>query len=337
MVASADAGTPGFDEALAATDAPDRCEAWRAEFDASAGWVRREAVQLPEGKALLELCSSLGFPQIATDQLVEQRETWNDARIRRLGAHVQWLISNRYSPAGYHGLGWAPVFSRCPLFYAYAALGLARQIAAEQSARGVDGATTRATLWDIGQQVYLHHRVHGEVGMHKGWWLSHHLSHHLYRLGRLQFQRARSPAGLGRIAASEPFLDVHIPEDGPVDPAGCDRSFEQAAAFFSQHFAEEPVRFYACTSWLLDPTLAGLLPDGSNILRFQRRFERHELRDGPSGVFEFVFDRPDLDRASEPDLAGLPRDTRLRTAIIEHYARGGVIRRGVGTIPMLIS
>jgi hypothetical protein len=68
----------------------------------------------------------------------------------------------------YHRLGWAPVFSRCPLFYAYAALGLAQRVALQQAARGIGTETTCATLWDIGQQVFLHHRIYRAVGMDTG-------------------------------------------------------------------------------------------------------------------------------------------------------------------------
>lgn len=322
----------GFDEAVAVTDAPALCEPWRAAFESSAGWVGREDVAVPRDDALVRLCERYDFPGIAVRQLVESRDHWDDPRIRRLGAHVQWMTAARYTPLDFGRLGWPPLGACCPLFYAYAALGLARRVAAQQAELGIDADVTRATLRDIGQQVYLHHRVHGQPGMAKGWWLCHHLSHHLFRLGRLQFQRGLARRAVGPIAAGEPFLDVHIPEDGALDPAGCDASFERAGRFFARHFPAETLRRYACSSWLLDPVLAELLPAGSNIVRFQRRFEVHELREGPSGVFEFVFDRPDLDQATEPDLTGLPRTSRLRTALLAHYARGGRIRAGVGTI-----
>jgi hypothetical protein len=294
--------------------------------------VGREDIGVPRGDDLLILCRSYGFPDVAVDQLVANRDTWDEPRIRRLGAHVQWMNAHRYSPMDYHRLGWAPVFSRCPLFYAYAALGLAQRVALQQAARGIGTETTCATLWDIGQQVFLHHRIYRAVGMDTGWWLSHHLSHHLFRLGRLQFQRGRSPRPLGPIPSDEPFLDVHIPENGVLDPAACDASFEQATSFFAEHFRIEQPRFHACTSWLLDPVLATLLPGASNIRHFQRRFDLHEVRDGPSSVFKFVFDRPDLDRMRTPDVSLLPCDTYLRRAIVDHYARGGVIRMGVGTV-----
>lgn len=88
-----------------------------------------------------------------------------------------------------------------------------------------------------------------------------------------------------------------------------------------------------CTiAFTLDPALGRFLPATANIVRFQQRFELHKLREGPSSVFEFLFDRPDLDRVSAPDLSALPRDSQLRQAVIDRYAAGGVIRMGVGSI-----
>jgi len=321
-----------FDAAASVTDRPRWCEAWRSGFAESAGWVGFEAVGVPRGAELEALGARFGFPAIATRLLLEHRAGWDEPRIRRLGAHVQWMTAHRYTTGGSIHLGWPPVFSCFPLFYAFAALGLARRVEVEQADRGIDAAVTRATLWDIGQQVALHHRVHGEPGMSKGWWLCHHLSHQLFRLGRLQHQHSRAKAALGPIAPEEPFLDVHIPEDGALDALACDASFDAARAFFPRHFVDESTRYFACASWLLDPVLESLAPAGSNIVQFQRRFELHELREGSSSVFEFVFDRPDLDAADAPECSELPRDTRLRAAIVDHFARGGAIRTGVGTI-----
>jgi len=327
-----EASSLDFDEAISIVDEPARCESWRPTFGASAGWVGLDEVAVPAGDALVALCRSWDFPAVAVQGLLDRRRDWEDPRIRRLGAHVQWMIAQRYTPIGSRQLGWPAVFSRTPLFYAYAALGLARRVAAQQAAMGIDARISAATLRDIGQQIFLHHRVYGELGMNKGWWLCHHLSHHLFRLGRLQFQRARAAERVGQIGASEPFLDVHIPEDGPLDPDACDASFTRSRTFFDAHFPDERATWLVCSSWLLDPVLQTLLPEASNILAFQHRFELHHLSEGPAAIFEFAFDRPDLDHRENPDLTSLPRDTRLRAAIVEHYGRGGIIRMGIGTI-----
>lgn len=325
-----------FNEVCARLDEPRWHECWREDFDRSADYVGLPEVAVPSGTELDSLCRRLGFPRRGHEILVEQRASWDDPVVQRLGAHVQWLVWERYLPNRTIRLGWPPALPVCPLFYAYAALGLAGRTIATHAERGIDENVTARTLWDIGQAVTLHERVHGEIGFQKGWWLSHHLTNHLFRLGRLQFQRAwalrdHSPA----IPEGEAFLDVHIPEDGPLSPAACDASFASAPPFFETQFPHDRPRGFACSSWLLDPQLAGLLPPDSNIVLFQRRFELVRVYEGqPSVVFEFVFDRPDLDQTEKPDVSGLPLTTGLERALVDHYTSGGRIWAGLGVIPV---
>jgi hypothetical protein len=344
-----------FDQATTVLGRPEWFAAWRADFDASAGYLDRAELFVPVGEALVERCRRYRFPPAAIDTLVTHRAEWDDERIRRLGAHIQWMSWERYAPRTYLQLGWPPPPSECKLLYAYAALGLAPRTEAAHAELGVSPDVTSATLWDVGQQVALHERIHGEFGMAKGWWIVHHLTLHLFRLGRLQFQRAVGRPGLGPIAEGEVFLDVHIPEDGPLTEAACDESFAAARDFFArrsyaelrpeERSPEEPgqpdsghrprARYFACSSWLLDPGLLEILPADSNIVRFQRRFEL--LPGGAtetSTVFEFAFDRPDLDRTRDPNLEGLPQNTGLERALVEHYRAGGRIGGAVGVIPI---
>jgi hypothetical protein len=323
---------PGFDAAAALLDEPATADAWRADFDASAAYVQAPDLDLPEGEALARLCADFAFPEPATGLIRAHRSDWEDPRVRRLGAHVQWLVATRYTADGYARIAWPRAPTSAPLLYAHAALGLARRTATEQLALGIDPSVTRATLWDIGQQTLLLTRTRRRVGI---WWLGHHLAHHLFRLGRLQFQRSLAAPGMGSIASGTPILDVHVPGDGPLDAEACDVSFAWAAVFFAAHFPQHRARYLTCTSWLLDPQLTELLGADSNIARFQRRFELLGMRDEPSRVFEFVFDRPDLDTPTARQLAELPRDSRLRSALIEHHVRGGRIRQGLGVIPVV--
>ncbi len=79
----------------------------------------------------------------------------------------------------------------------------------------------------------------------EGDWVVHHLALHLFRLGRLQFQRSSRP-GYAPVAKGEMFLDVHIPEGDPLSPDLCDESFEAAPAFFARYFPEDRPRVFAC-------------------------------------------------------------------------------------------
>ncbi len=324
-----------FEDACSVVEEPIWYEAWRAGFAASEPLLDTADLQVPAAGELANRCQELGFPESATRILVDHRASLDEPRVRRLAAHAQWLQAERYTPGGYLALGWPPPPGACPLLYAYAAMGVTPRTRARNDGLGVDAEITTATLWDIGQQVRLHHRLYGDPGMGKGHWITHHLASHLFRLGRLQFQRAW-PKHLGDlIPAGTAVLDVHIPEDGRLFPEACDESFAAAREFFARHFPADGARWFVCSSWLLDPQLAEILPETSNIVQFQRRFQRVTVdRNSPGLVFEFVFYRPDLDRADDPDLSQLPRRTRVERALIEYYESGGRIHPGVGVIAL---
>jgi len=326
--------TLSFDQAITGLEAAGSYECWREDFGASSDWVGQDALQPLDGQDLVEQCRWLGFPARAVDLLVENRDTWEQLSVWRLGAHLQWQTCQRYTREEAMLLGWPPPPPDCPLFYAYAYLGLVERCRARHGERGIPESVTTATLWDIGQQVALHERLHGEPGMAKGWWLAHHVTDHLFQLGRLQFQRAASWGDNGPLSKGEPFLDVHIPESGPMSPDACAEAFQQARDFFPRHFPEDRASWFGCISWLLDPQLQELLPHGSNILDFQRRFEtRRVIEQGNPSVFAFVFHRPDLDAADDPDVDGLPQNTTLERALVDFYAQGGRLYPALGVIP----
>ena len=131
-------------------------------------------------------------------------------------------------------------------------------------------------------------------------WLELVWSGRIAELGRLQFEDK-----------GDGVLGVHIPETGPLDPDACDASFARAREVYPDH------RTFVCTSWLLDPQLAGVLPAGSNIVRFQRRFELRADGEGGNGdVLRFVF------HTADADIARLTPRTTLERALVEHMRAG---------------
>jgi type II secretory pathway pseudopilin PulG len=116
-------------------------------------------------------------------------------------------------------------------------------------------------------------------------------------------------------------IDLHIPEAGPLTPQAVDASFDEARAFFPRHFPDEPYTAFACGSWLLDPQLLEYLPEDSNVVQFQRRFELEPYAE-PEGlncdvdVLRFAF------RTLTTPLDQLPRRTVLERAIADHLKAG---------------
>jgi hypothetical protein len=197
------------------------------------------------------------------------------------------------------------------------------------AARGIDEQVTWDTLDNIGVRVASHIVEYGEAGFDGAFWLSQHVRGQIYRLGRLQFNVGAvrwDPAPGDGFSTGDPLLGVHIPPGSPLAPAACDESLARARPFFDRHVPGGPYGIASCGSWLLDPQLAGMLGDDSNIVRFQRRFARVPGQEWPGDedVLRFVFGSP------KADLAGIDPRTTLERAIVDHLGAGGHFRTCLG-------
>lgn len=209
-----------------------------------------------------------------------------------------------------------------PLLAVFVAVAVAPHTVGHNAARGIAPDVTLRSLADVGRQLTRYRRRHGTPGILAPYWLANALRGQLFELGRLQFQRVPLGTRTG-LASGHPGglgLSVHIPDfRGPLTPAACDRSIETAHDFFATHFPDEAPAVGLCHSWLLDPQLAELLPAGSNIVAFQRRFTPTYPPQTPADdePLDFIFDNPSL------PLDRLPRDTTLRRVVLDHLSAGG--------------
>jgi hypothetical protein len=178
------------------------------------------------------------------------------------------------------------------------------------AARGLTDEESWWTLQDLPRHARLDRLLYGTPGLRTGWWVELVFSGRVFELGRLQFE------------PSDGFLNIHIPEEGPLTPAAVDASLARARELFPEHTEAR------CSSWLLDPQLATLLPSSSNIVSFQRRFEPIANEGVEPRVLEYVFHEFD------PDLEQLPRDTTLQRAIVDHLRGGGHFDRVTGTLAL---
>jgi len=108
-----------------------------------------------------------------------------------------------------------------------------------------------------------------------------------------------------------------------MDFDACGESLRRAVAFFPRHFPNRPFKAICCTSWFLDPTYQKLLSAQSNIARFQR--ECHLFPLNARGR------RSGLERIFGPhvhDLASAPRNSGMRTAVLDHLEQGGALISG---------
>lgn len=175
-----------------------------------------------------------------------------------------------------------------------------------------------ASLADLGQQVHIHRQVRGEFGLHALGWVQANWAGGLVRLDRLQFNVERMPLDLQEKAAGQPAWWIHIPQDGPLENARAMNSVALARDVMARLFPAGGDHFY-CSSWLLDPVIATLAGEGSNLARFLSHFGP-PLRLTPNNdaplYYAFNAD-PTVDRSA------LPRDSRLRRGILDHLDAQG--------------
>ncbi len=245
---------------------------------------------------------------------------------------------------------------RC--FMAHVYLAVAPFTARWHRSRGIADSVSRDSFADLARHLAIHRRVYGCTGIDNAWWLTMSLRGEVFDLGRLQFNwftwgtREHAPfwypweeaelLGDG-FRKGDGCLGVHIPETGALDPRACDESVAAAAHFFREHFAEGfPAgrrRLATCLSWLLDDQLAAFLPETSNIIAFQRRFERLEggyVSDRE--VLDFVYRLPLADPpavVTDPHSAlswldWLQPASTLEKAVVEHLRAGGHWRVRMG-------
>ncbi|NLF85498.1 MAG: DUF5596 domain-containing protein [Lentisphaerae bacterium] len=132
-----------------------------------------------------------------------------------------------------------------------------------------------------------------------------------------------------RLTAGDPVLNLHIPAAAPLDFDACRDSFVQAASFYPRHFPELGTpRAVVCGSWLFNPGLCDILPETSNIVRFQRAFLRVPQPKATSGQT--------YERAFVPHGRATRREqltTTLQRRLFDHIAAGHVPLGAGGIFP----
>ena len=163
--------------------------------------------------------------------------------------------------------------------------------------QGISEQVFDDTFRDIAIWAEDFFQKNGYYGIDQIYWIGQSVRMKLFRLGRLQFE----PVDLEQdicldgctIAAGAKVLNVHIAADGPLLLDDCLDSLQQARDFFNM-----PQARFICDSWLLAPALEEMLPESSNIIRFQKLFRiisvHHRFRQAEQRVFGRILDDPAL-------------------------------------------
>lgn len=287
-------------------------------------------IELPDEEATAAILRELEVPEDDIPAVLASRpdrerqpEAW--WLLERSAAELVSTIGSLDTPPWFPSPYTVPGMN--PFFFVNAFLAVLPHTRRYHREHGIPEEISRATLADLGRNVRVNRKRHGEGGLEVSHWLMLHFRGMIYQLGRLQFERTRTWGAIVEAATAcgehatpdQLALSVHIPDFmGPMTPEACDASFAMAREFFSTHFPDETYERAVCSSWLLDPHLKDYLPASSNIVRFQERFRVVEgTRDSDSLVLQFVFG------PVPKDLDELPQRSSLERAVVTHLKNGG--------------
>lgn len=200
--------------------------------------------------------------------------------------------------------------------------------------RGLSEEQSWEVLADLGQQMRVHRRSSGTLGLHQLAWMALNWRGRLVHLGRLQFDLHRAERGTPQERWT---IGTHIPATGPLDPAAVEDSFARATAYFTTRYADlglarpqGAVPFgheFHCASWLVNPVLTEELGANSNLGGFAHRWERLSAERSDDGAAFFVFGQ-----LPPYHVAALPRRTRLERLVAERLADGRGWESGHGRL-----
>jgi hypothetical protein len=219
------------------------------------------------------------------------------------------------------------------LFWLYIFLAAVEEVRRWHAARGIPEAVSWETLSPLGGYISRYRQEHGRWGVEIPFFSALAFRGVLFHVGRLSYIPYRLCAGVAGplfwfdAAAAEalgpgfrpgdPALSIHVPAEAPLDAAECDASLRRAGEVFASHFLPGTPRVGTCTSWLLDLQLAEYLPPGSNIIRFQQRFQLVPgVRIDNESIVSYL--RGGSGSSSDPSA----RETRLQRAVASHRAAG---------------
>lgn len=212
-------------------------------------------------------------------------------------------------------------------------LQLIPYLEARYAAHGFSRELFLAALSDFPEKVKECKSVYGVCGVFSRWFFLF-FDLKVFSLGRLHFEIAALEADGCTIDGvtlhrGDTVLSCHIPAKGPLTPALCLDSLQQASDFFCTLFPGRHLPV-VCHSWLLyPPYLEQVFPEGSNLHLFASMF-RILFVDQVGDQF------PDCWRVfgkmHRQDTGDFPADTRLRRNFLDYMRSGGNFGSGYGIL-----
>ena len=197
---------------------------------------------------------------------------------------------------------------------------------------GIGDAIWLGSMLDLKWKLWECRAVKGEWGTFVPHWFLGFFHLTRFALGRLQFEIVKCKTSYERdsvrLTTDSDVINVHIPRTlTPLTRESCIDAYRQAAEFFADHFNGAPMAF-VCSSWLLYPPTAEILPPKSNIRTFIGDYRVILEKKDPDGQ------RPNAWRLFDMDDTGnvedYPEDSSLRRSFKQYLKQGGSMGSGYG-------
>ena len=164
------------------------------------------------------------------------------------------------------------------------------------------------------------------------WWSMAYFKLKMFSIGRLiyKWRPFKETITFGDFVIEEGtyHIDVHIPGSGSFAQDVVHASYDEAKEFFEKRYNKKGLLF-ACSSWLLSPTLDEMLPAHSNILAFAHEYSIYKTGVDPTGekLGHYVFGSADM-----TNVDALPEGSSLQRAMKARLKEGKGIGTGSGVI-----
>ena len=121
-------------------------------------------------------------------------------------------------------------------------------------------------------------------------WSARLIRGNLIELGVLQYEVMHYIPPLLEEHASKKLIKIHIPKSSQLNDIEVQNSLEQIDKVLARYYPELPPEelIYYTESWLLSPELLEILPEDSNIIKFQKHFEIIGLRENATDFIKFI-------------------------------------------------
>lgn len=267
----------------------------------------------------MELYELYRLINLQMEMIQELKVVGGQLNINQFDLYLEKLMDRNTAAQAYRDLKVLLAEDKDNIKMLYCQLECARRIFDKYQAKHISNAVYIDTMQCFTRFIEECKRKNGRMFFDRGWWTYRQVSMCIFRIGQLEYEFNKHEG--------ENAIAIHIPSDVNLTKGAVDHSLEQAGIFFQTYYKDYEYKGYTCDSWLLSPVLRSLLPEKSNILSFQKRFDIIQENKEDREYIEWLFQVP-----ADTDYEALPVETGLQRNVRELLLNGGAVGCAYGVM-----